>query len=243
MEPRIQSPAGRAPVAPADAQLIERFLSAWAPFAELPAGPLRAALTRFVKAESLEERRAAVETINTAGRILRGYAELGILRDDSSAATEILSLSPQALAAAIRSSATQEPLGLLQKWFEFGRSPAVPNQRAARSFLLEFVAMTVGAPAMKYCAYAKGLPFSAGGQSHEQIAREFVALGYGSGNPLCGGLIARRAKLTYEFDTSSTVFRSGMRPDEVKQGILRWIRASGGNDEAITLTHCPGSVA
>jgi hypothetical protein len=225
-----------------DKQVIDKFFAGWATFVQLPAGPVRAAVTKFIAAESPEERRSALEAVNPTGRILRAYAEFGILREAADPTGEILALSPAKLASAIRASATQEPLGLLQKYFEFGRTPPVPNQQAARTFLQEFLALAIGAPAMKYCIYAKGLPFSAGGKSHEEIARQFVAHGYGSGNPLCGGLIARRQPLIYEFDTSTTVFRSGIRPDEVKQGILKWIRATGGDDEKLALTHVTGSV-
>ena len=234
---------GPAPVTGTDKQVIDKFFAGWAPFAQLPQGsPVKNAVTKFLSAETPEERRSALESVNPTGKILRMYTEMGILRDAADPAAELLTLSPAKLADAIRSGATQEPLGLLQKTFEFGRTPPVPNQQAARTFLQEFLALAVGAPAMKYCAYAKGLPFSAGGKSHEEIARQFVSYGYGSGQPLCGGLIARRQPLAWEFDTSTTVFRSGMRPDEVKQGILRWVRATGGNDEQITLTHSAGSV-
>jgi hypothetical protein len=223
--------------------VIEKFLAGWTPFAQLPAGsPVRSALLRFIAAESPERRREALESANPSGRLLRLYAGLGIAKAGSDPAAEVLALDAARLAAAIRQSATQEPLGLLQKHFEFGRTPAVPNQQAARAFLLELWGQPVGAPAMKFCVYAKGLPFSAGGKSHEEIAREFLKAGYGNGNPACGGLLVRHAPLAFEFDTSSTVFRSGMRPDEVKQGILRWIRASGGDDEKVKLTHNAGSV-
>ncbi|MFI5399420.1 MAG: hypothetical protein ACHQZQ_00005 [SAR324 cluster bacterium] len=243
MEP-IGTDAGRAvrPLA-SDKQVIERFLAGWAPYAGLPAeSALRTALTRFFAAESPAERREALERINPAGRLQRIYAELGIARNGGDPAEEVLALNPQALAAAIRGSATQEPLALLQKHFEFGRTPPAPNTQAARRFLLEFWAMTPGAPPMKYCVYAGGLPFSAGGKSHEEAAREFIRAGYGSGNPLCGGLIVRRAPLAFEFDTSTTLFRSGMRPDEVKQGILRWIRATGGDETKVNLVHDERSV-
>jgi hypothetical protein len=239
------APAGvAAAAAGSDRQVIEKFFAGWAPFAQLPAGSaVRTALTRFLAADTPEGRREAWESVIPSGRLLRTYGALGIAKNGGDAAAELLALGPQPLAAAIRQGATQEPLGLLQKFFEFGRTPAVPNQQAARIFLLEFWGLPVGAPAMKYCVYAKGLPFSAGGKSHEEIAREFVKAGYGNGNPACGGLIARRAPLAFEFDTSTTVFRSGMRPDEVQQGILRWIRTTGGDDDKVTLKHNPGSVS
>jgi hypothetical protein len=234
---------GTATLLAGDTQVIEKFLAGWAPFAQLPAdSAVRSALMHFFAADCPEERRQALERVNPASRLLRIYAELGIARNAGDPAQELLELSPQKMAAAIRQSATQEPLALLQRHFEFGRTPAVPNQQAGRRFLLEFWSLAVGAPAMKYCAYAKGLPFSAGGKIHEEIAREFIRARYGSGNPLCGGSIVRRAPLGFEFDTSTTVFRSGMRPEEVKQGILRSIRATGGDDDKVKLTHHVGAL-
>ena len=227
-----------APLAAGDKQVIEKFLAGWAPYAGLGEGSaLRSALARFFAAESAAERREALERVNPAGRLYRIYAELGIARAGGDPTEEVLALSPQTMAAAIRTSATQAPLALVQKHFEFGRTPALPKQQAASRFLLEFWAMTPGGPPLKYCVYAGGLPFSAGGKTHEEAAREFIRAGYGSGNPLCGGLIARRAPLAFEFDTSATVFRSGMRPEEVRQGILRWIRATGGDESKVNLVH------
>jgi hypothetical protein len=243
LESRTGSRPGVTATGGTDREVVERFFAGWAPYAQLAAkDPVRAGIMRFLAAETGDQRRAALDAVNSAGRIYRLYVEMGIARDGNDPSADAVALSTERLASAIRAGEPKDALGVLQKCFEFGRTPAVPNQRAARTFLLEFLSLAVGGPAMKYCVYAKGLPFSAGGKSHEEVAREFVVDGFGSGNPLCGGLIARRGLLAYEFDTSSTVYRSGMRPDEVRAGILRWVRIAGGDDEKLKLTYSAAPV-
>jgi len=226
-----------------DQQAIDKFFSGWAPYVQLPANHhVRGDVKLFLAAETPEQRRAALEKANLQFRLQRAQTEAGILRpDQANGFTEVLALSRQKLAEAIRQGNTQDPLGLLQKAFAFGRFPPVPNQQAATLFLLEFWALHVGGASLKYCTYAKGLPFSAGGKTHEELARVFVASGYGSGNPLGGGQIARRAALDFEYDVTCTVFRGGVRPEEVKAGILRWIRTTGGDDQKVNLKLVPAA--
>lgn len=247
MNYQTKSPSGGA-VAPdansaSDQQVIDKFFSGWAPFAQLPANShVRADLKLFLAANSPEARRAALEKANLQCRLLRVYADAGVLRtDQADGFTDMIALTRQTLAEAIRQNNTQEPLGLLQKALGFGRFPAVAQQQAAIVFLLEFWALHVGGPSMKYCTYAKGLPFSAGGKTHEEIARVFVASGYGSGNPLGGGQIARRAAFDFEYDVTCTAFRGGVRPEEIKAGILRWVRTTGGDDLKTNLILVPAA--
>ncbi len=247
MNYQTKSPSGGAGAPGANSageqQAIDKFFAGWAPFAQLPPNShVRADLTQFLAADSPEARRAALEKANLQCRLLRVYADAGVLRaDQANGFADVLALTRQKLAEAIRQNNTQEPLGLLQKAFAFGRFPAVPNQQAATTFLLELWALHAGGPSMKYCTYAKGLPFSAGGKTHEEIARVFVSSGYGSGNPLGGGQIARRAAFDFEYDVTCTVFRGGVRPEEVKAGILRWVRATGGDDQKPNLKLVPAA--
>jgi hypothetical protein len=225
-------------VASSDDQVIERFLSNWMPFAMLPPDSrARTSVLRFVTAESQEERKRALRYASLQYRLQDQYSELGVLRTDrpSDAFRELLALSLEQIALDIRQGDTQEFCYLLQRAFEFGRQPVPPQHNAARQFLREFLALQPGGPNMKYCIYPNGIPFSGGGKTHEELAREFVATGLGGGLPQCGGVIYRIEPLRFTFDMSSTAFRTSIRPEGVRQAILRWIRTTGGDEQRLWL--------
>ena len=246
--PRLESPVSSAQSANAtpranggsDREVIERFMLNWTPFASLPLGNrARTSLVRFLAADDAQARARALEYANALFRLRRIYAALGILRTDLAfdPYSAALDLTPQAVAAAIRQGVAQEILALLQQAFEFGRHPAPPQQQAARTFLLEFWALHVGGPSMKYCLFPNGIPYSGAGKTHEETARQFVSLGFGNGLPQCGGSIERTGDLAFQFDIGSTAFRSSGSPVGVRQAILRWVRATGADDTKVTLHH------
>ncbi len=225
-----------------DQQVIEQFMGNWAPLASLPQGSRRRnGVLRFVAAASQEERSKALESASIPFKLRRHYEALGILRPDrpSDPFGELLALSREQIAAAIRQGKPQDMLALLQRGFEFGRQPVPPQTEAARTFLLEFWALPPKGPNMKYCIYPNGIPYGGGGKTHEEMARKFVADGLGSGNPVCGGVIYRTDPLAFTFDISSTAFRTSMQPDGVRQAIVRWIRTTGGDEQKVVLNLQP----
>lgn len=246
--PRLESPVSSAQSANAparaagdgDREVIERFMLSWAPFATLPLGSrARTSIVRFLAANDAEARARALEYANALFRLRRIYAALGALRTDLAfdPYSAALELTPQAVATAVRQGGAQEILALLQQAFEFGRHPAPPQQQAARTFLLEFWALHVGGTGMKYCIFPNGIPYSGAGKTHEETARQFVALGFGNGLPQCGGSIERTGDLAFQFDIASTAFRSSAKPDGVRQAILRWVRATGADETKVTIHH------
>jgi hypothetical protein len=223
-----------------DHQVIDRFMLNWMPFAMLPPGSrARTSIMRFLAAETPDDRARALEYASTLYRLQRHYKDLGILRTERAydPYTELLGLTRQKMAIAIRQGNTTEMLGLLQRAFEFGRNPVPPQHHAARTFLLEFWSLESGGPNMKYCIYANGIPYSGGGKTHEEMARQFVATGLGNGLPLCGGLIYRIEDLVFQFDVSSTAFRANVQPEQVRHAILRWIHATGADETKVKLLH------
>jgi len=242
MENQVKSaqsgPVGAEADGAGDKAAIERFLQGWAPFGALPPGSrARTSLLRFLAAQAQEERQRALQYASPLYRIQSQYEKLGILRADRPADpfAELLSLEREKLALAIRQGTAQDLLALLQRAFEFGRTPVPPAQQAARTFLQEFWSLQAHGPNMKYCLYPSGIPYSGGGKTHEEMARQFVSDGLGGGQPQCGGQIARDTPLDFTFDLSSTAFRGGSQPDAVRQAVLRSIRATGGDDAKVVL--------
>jgi hypothetical protein len=230
-----------------DQQAIDRFLLNWMPFAMLPPGSrARTSIMRFLSADVPDDRVRAMEYASPLFRLQRQYRALGILRTDRAfdPYTELLGITPQKMAIAIRQDNTAELLGLIQRVFEFGRYPVPPQHQAARTFLLELWGLQSGGPNMKYCLYANGVPYSGGGKTHEEMARQFVASGLGNGLPQCGGLIYRTSDLGFHFDVSSTAFRASVQLEGVRHAILRWIRAAGADETRLSfeLQHRPGSL-
>jgi len=229
----------RAP-ASGDPQIIERFLLNWMPFAMLsPGSRARTSILRFVAADSQEDRERALRYASVLFKLQEQYTELGILRTDRPADPfrDLLACSQPQMAIDIRQGDTQELCHLLQRAFEFGRHLVAPQHQAARTFLREFLALQPGGPYMKYCIYPNGIPFSGGGKTHEEMAREFVATGLGGGLPQCGGALYRIAPLRFTFDMSSTAFRTSLRPEGVRQAILRWVRTTGADEQKVTLDY------
>ena len=221
-----------------DPQVIAQFMGSWAPLSTLPQGSrLRNAVLRFVAAASQDERAKALESGSALFKLQRIYEALSILRLDraSDPFAELLSLSREQLAASIRQGKPQDALARLQRGFEFGRLQVPPQAEAARTFLLELWALAVRGANMKYCIYPNGIPYSGGGKTHEEMARQYVTEGLGSGQPVCGGVIYRIEPLAFTFDISSTAFRNSLQPEGVRQTVARWIRTTGGDEQKVVL--------
>lgn len=236
----VKAPSG------GDQQIIERFLLNWMPFAMLPPGSrARTSILRFVAADTLEDRERAIRYASVLFRLQEQYRELGILRTDRAVDPfrDLLAIPRPQMAVNTRQGDTQELCHLLQWAFEFGRHPVAPQHHAARTFLRDLLALQPGGPYMKYCIYPNAIPFSGGGKTHEEMAREFVATGLGGGLPQCGGALYRIAPLRFTFDMSSTAFRTSLRPEGVRQAILRWVRATGGDEQRIALDYVSAAQA
>lgn len=228
------------PASGSDGNTIERFLRNWMPFAMLPPGNrARSSILRFVAAESQEDRALELRYASILYRLHEQYAELGMLLADRPADSfrQLMAMSREQIALDIRQGDAQEFCYLLQRAFEFGRQPVPPQHTAARQFLREMFALQPGGTYLKYCIYPNGIPFSGGGKTHEEMAREFVATGLGRGLPLCGGAIYRIEPYRFTFDMSSTAFRTSLRPEGVRQAILRWVRTTGGDEQRLALTY------
>ncbi len=226
----VHSPvtAGNAP--------LSHVLAAWKPLAQQPPGrDVRQAIEDFLSAISADTRRAALERGNPLFRLQNIYRELGILRaEPGEKAREfatLLATSNADLHAALRDAGQPNLLNLLQSCFEFGKGAIHPKYEAMRLCLLEMWLMQPGGPSMKFAIYPNGIIFSGAGKTHEEMAREFVAEGYGAGVPAAGGQIFRTGPLAFDFDISSTAFRSnGMQPANIASALQRWLRVTGADE-------------
>ena len=223
-------------------QSIRAFLEGWKPFAELPPGnPARRGLSRLFESDDPSERAEVLERVSPLFRLHGKYRELEIHREEKNERAaqfqRMLRLTREEAAQALQSGNTREVLGLLQACFEFGRYPAIPRDQAVRTFLLELWELETGALGTKYSVYPNGVLFSAGPLTHDEMARRFTELGYGAGTPQGGGEILRKGRLQFEFDTASTAFGAGARPNFVVQSVKRWIHATGGQDDNVTFAY------
>lgn len=220
-------------------------LSTWKPWAQLPAtSPTRRAVEDFVSAATVEERRLALERGNALFRLQNIYKELGILRaDPGEKARDFAALiaTPNGeLHAALRNGSAPGLLNLLQQVFEFGKGATHPKYEAVRNCLLELWRLEPHGPSMKYSLYPNGIIYSGGGKTHEEMAREFVAHGYGAGVPQAGGQIFRTGTLEFAFDLSSTAFRaSGTQPAHIVQAFQRWLRVTGADESKVRFIYRP----
>lgn len=220
--------------------VVETFLKGWKPFTDIPADTLLPAqILAFLAAQDTEERRTHFTAASTLYRLHQCYRDLEIFREGHNEKAErfgdILKLNVAEFAAAIAEQRQKGHLGLLQFCFEFGRHPVQPKHLLMREFLLMAFGLELGVTPVKYSAYGGGVLYSAGGKSHDEMARDFIAYGLGGSPPQAGGLLSRLAPLTFVYDVSSTAYQSG-NPDQVRQGFLQWVRNTGGDAEKITMT-------
>jgi hypothetical protein len=224
---------------------LSQALAAWKPWAQLPPGSeVRQAVVDFLTATASEGRRAALERGNSLFRLQNTYREFSVLREDAGEKARefasLLATSNSEIHAALRGSGAATVLALLQQAFEFGRGEIHPKYEAVRICLLELCHLEVGGPSMKFAIYPNGVVFSGGGKTHEEMARLFVAGGYGAGIPQAGGQVFCTGPLTFQFDLSSTAFRAnGIQPTHVGAGFLRWIRVTGGDESKVRFIHRP----
>jgi hypothetical protein len=221
---------------------IRGFLQNWKPFASLPPNDaLREEIFAFLSAGSADERKTALARVNSLYKLHTVYRQLGILREAENAKvasfTQLIELSPEAFAEAIRNQQQKPFLLMILDGFEFDRAAAPPNQLATRQFLSYFWNMRVGDPPIKYGVYSNGIIYSAGGKTHDELARDFTQKGFGSGMPMGGGFMQRQADLHFVYDTYSQFVKSGSPKQLVLDSTRRWIRSSGADDTKIKLTY------
>jgi hypothetical protein len=219
---------------------VRAFLMNWKPFASLPAdGPIRRDILMLLEGDRPEDRKEILQRVNPLYKLQRTYAELGILRDLETGKAEtfakLISLSVADFAKAIAEGQQKTFLTLVLEGFEFDRAVIAPNQAALRQFLVHFWSLRAGAPAIKYGAYPNNLLFSAGGKTHDELAREFKEKGFGSGQPAGGGFIIRIGPLEFAYDTYSAAVKSGDQRQYVGDSIRRSIRITGGDDAKVKI--------
>ena len=221
---------------------IRAFLDNWKPFTSLPStDPLRREMVLLLAAPSPAQRHEILLRVNPLYRLHRTYDELGILRDSENAKmatfAQLLNLDAARFAQAIREQKQKPFLTLLLEGFEFDRAEIPGNQLAARAFLAHFWGMRVGDPAIKYGLYPNSLIYSAGGKTHDLLAREFTERGLGSGMPVSAGFISRQEPLAFTYDTYSQFVKAGGQRQAVADAIRRWIRLTGADDARVKLAY------
>jgi hypothetical protein len=221
---------------------VRAFLEKWKPFAALPPNnAVRESILRLLGTEDAAERAKILAKVNDLYCLHRIYKGLGILRDDAGAKGEafaqLLGISVPEFAAAIRNKEQRAFLTLLLEGFEFDRAVPAPNQLAARRFLGYLWQMRVGDPAIKYSIYPNGVLFSAGGKTHDEMAKEFTERGFGSGLPTGGGFIRRDGDLAFQYDTHSTFAQTGGAETLVADSLQRWIRTTGADPDKVTIDY------
>lgn len=221
---------------------IRAFFQNWKPFASLPANdPLRGDIFAFLSSSTPAERKEILTRANDLFKLHQDYRELGILREAENAKVgafvQLIGLSAEAFAQAIKNQQQKPFLAMILEGFEFDRAAAPPNQLATRRFLSYFWGMRTGDPPIKYGVYSNGVIYSAGGKTHDELARDFTQNGFGSGMPMGGGFMARQGDLHFAYDTYSQFVKSGDQRQMVGESVKRWIRLSGGDDSKVKLTY------
>ena len=221
---------------------VRAFLENWKPFASIAASsPIRRDIVMLLEATRPEDRQEILQRVNPLYKLQRTYSEMGILREVETGKADtfakLMSLSVAEFAKAIAGGQQKAFLTLILDGFEFDRAAIAPNQAALRQFLVHFWALRAGAPAIKYGAYPNNLLFSAGGKTHEELAREFKEKGFGSGQPAGGGFIIRLGPLAFAYDTYSAAIKSGDQRQYVGDSIRRAIRITGGDDTKVQIAY------
>lgn len=219
---------------------VRAFFEIWKPFASLaPDDPLRNEIFAFLSTSSTEDRRHILARANSLFMLHQTYRDLGILRETESAKVgafvQLIGLSASDFAQAIKNQQQKPFLTMILEGFEFDRAAAAPNQLAARQFLTYLWGMRAGDPPIKYGVYSNGVLYSAGGKTHDELARDFTQKGFGSGMPVGGGFMARHGDLHFAYDTYSQFVKSGDQRQAVAESVKRWIRLSGGDDSKVQL--------
>ena len=223
-------------------QTVQAFLEGWKPFAQLPPGnPARRHITRFIETDDAEARGKILARQSLLYRLQQLYGRLGMKREDGAGTRgqfrELINMPLAEMARAVAANRRKEFAELLQGGFEFGRGTPKPRIVAVRRFLLELLTLPVLGGGMKYSIYPNGVLYSGGGLTHEEMAKKFNDLGLGQGNPLGGGEIQRPAKLAFIYDVASTAFVTVMKPEFVKESLLRWVYLTGGMEERVAFEH------
>lgn len=221
---------------------VTAFLKDWKPIAEMPPGnPLRRGMLRFVAAPDDAARRALLAKTSELYALHEIYQTLGIFREDEPPYAKdleaLLSLSIEDFAAGVREGNIRPFAETLQKGFQFGLHAVDSKHLAMRSFLLHLFRQVVDGAGMKYTVYPNGIIHGSHGKTHEEMAKEFSILGFGSGKPEFGGQFYRTAPLNYQFDTSSTTYVANVDPRKVADTVRRWLRLTGAQEDKVGLEY------
>lgn len=219
---------------PEERKIIHRFFSNWRPLKEAANPGLTRQILEVLAPVKIAVRQTRFAEANHLYKVHRLYREKGIFREGKNERAEqfgrLFHLPMPKLAKALEQGEAAEYLTLIQFCFEFGRHTLPPKHGVARELVLELFRLTIKGPSMKYSLYPNHVVYTAGGRSHDELARLFVELGLGGGLPRAGGLIVRMADMDFEYDLSSTAF-GRIDPALVRQTLARNIRMTGGDEE------------
>ncbi|MBI3992786.1 MAG: hypothetical protein HY342_05905 [Candidatus Lambdaproteobacteria bacterium] len=226
-------------------ETVGEFLKQWKPIAAMPPGnPVRRGVLRCMTTDDVAQRASVLAKTNALFALHERYREIGIFREDApphaADMAALLAVKLDEFAQAIADGKAQNFLELIQKGFQFGRFEPEAKHVALRKFLLHLWHMRIGGPGLKYSMYGNGVLYTAGGLSHEEMAREYNQLGFGGDKPLFGGQFYRIEQLEFHFDTGSTTFARHVDPGKVEEAVRRWVRLTGGDATRLALAYLPG---
>lgn len=226
----------------AASDVVTEFLKGWKPVAEMPPGnAVRRGILRFMAAPDVAAREKLLEKTSELFALHRIYRELSIFREDdppfAQELEDLLSLSVEAFAGAVKEGAIKPFAETLQKGFQFGRHAPNPKHIAMRRFLQHLFNQQVNGPSVKYTYYANGVIHGSPGKTHEEMANEFQSAGFGGDRPQFGGQFFRVDTLAFNFDTSSTTFVANVQPQAVVESVQRWVRLTGGQPDKIDVKY------
>lgn len=224
--------------------VVSEFLKQWKPIAVMaPGNPVRRGVLRFMATDDVSQRETIVAKTNMLYALHRQYRELAIFREDNPPfaedIAEVFKFSVADFATAIEDNSFKNITAAIQKAFQFGRYEADPKHVAFRKFLTYLWAMPVGGPGLKYSMYSNGVIYSAGGLTHEEMAREYNQMGFGGDKPDFGGQFYRADALSFEFDAGSTTFVKTANPSKVDESVRRWVRVTGGDAGKLQIKYLP----
>ena len=224
---------------------VGEFLKQWKPIADLPPGnPVRRGVLRFMATDDSAQRASVLAKTNALYALHEQYREIGIFREDdpphAADISALLGVTLDEFVQAIDNGKAQHILALIQKGFQFGRFEPDAKHVALRKFLLHLWRLRIGGPGLKYSMYGNGVLYTAGGLSHEEMAREYNQIGFGGDKPLFGGQFYRIEQLDFHFDTGSTTFARHVDPAKVEETVRRWVRLTGGDASRLALAYLAG---
>lgn len=219
---------------------VTDFLEGWKPFADLPTnGSLRRDIVLLLETATEERRSAVLARANQLMRLHGLWRELGIFRAGPNERAEqfdrIVKLSVSDLARTLGSPQGKEDLALLQYAFEFGRHAVDSRQHGVRAFLLELFSQPEMSPPIKFSLFPGGVLYTGGGKTHDEMAKQFAEDGFGGGKPIMGGLMVRTGTLAFSYDVSSTAVRAAGQPTQVRDALLRSLRATGADPDRVAI--------